>query len=109
MAVRFDLSRALLRGRYMIAVAEIEANGIPLDLERLRAIGDHWDDIVEALIADVDRDFQVYDGRSFHKDRWMAWCKANNISWPTTPRGAPELDKNTFREMAKIFPAVLPN
>ena len=51
------LGQALLRGRYMVAVARMEWNGTPIDpvaLERLRA---GWDAIKARLIADIDRDY----------------------------------------------------
>ena len=38
MAPAVDLPRALLRGRYMAAVARIERNGVPLDTELLRRL-----------------------------------------------------------------------
>lgn len=108
MAHLLDVPRALLRGTYMIAVARIEGDGIPLDAERLKAIHDHCQDIPGALISEVDKDFGVYDDGTFKADRWRAWCCARNISWPAHESGAPKLDGDTFRDMAKAHPAIQP-
>ena len=55
-----DLTRALLRGRYMAAAARMEANGIPVDVESLRLLRLHFVDIKKELIQSVDVDFGVY-------------------------------------------------
>ena len=46
-----DLPRALLRGRYMKAVARIETVGVPIDLPLLQHLRQRWDSIQDALIA----------------------------------------------------------
>ena len=65
-----DLPRALQRGRYMKAAARIETNGIPVDIASLTKLRDHWDDIQDELIATIDRDFGIYDGRTFKTHRF---------------------------------------
>jgi DNA polymerase I len=64
-----DLPRALLRGRYMSAAAKMERNGVPVDTETLALLRRHWTDIQDQLIADIDRDYGVFDGRTFKYDR----------------------------------------
>jgi hypothetical protein len=58
-----DLSRALLRGRYMGAAARMERNGVPIDTSALSRLGRHWSDIKDQLIAEIDTDYGVYEGR----------------------------------------------
>ena len=60
-----DLPRALQRGRYMRAAAIIEYTGVPIDVDTLNELRAHWDDIKEQLIADVDKDYGVFDGTTF--------------------------------------------
>ncbi len=55
-----DLPRALLRGRYLAAVARMEWEGVPLDTETFGRLRDGWEDIKGRLIATVDRDFGVF-------------------------------------------------
>ena len=100
--------RALLRGRYMVAAARMEHTGIPIDTESHRRLVNHWSDIQGRLIARIDADYHVFDGRTFKADRWAAWLAANEIPWPRLPSGALVLDDDTFREMARSYTAVAP-
>jgi hypothetical protein len=55
-----DLPRALLRGRYLAAVARMEAVGVPLDADALDALRRNWSGIKARLVAEVDRDYGVF-------------------------------------------------
>jgi hypothetical protein len=101
-----DLPRALLRGRYMMAAARMEWTGVPIDADLLARLRASWPEIQDRLIAEVDADFHVFDGRSFRAERWAAWLAEHSIPWPRLPSGALSLDKDTFREMGRSYPAV---
>ncbi|QDU22107.1 DNA polymerase [Urbifossiella limnaea] len=60
MAPRLDLSRALLRGRYMTAAARMEWTGVPIDAAALAALREHWSGIKERLVRVVDADYRVF-------------------------------------------------
>ena len=68
----------------------------------------HWSNIQERLIARIDADYHVFDGRTFKADRWAVWLAGNEIPWPRLPSGALALDDDTFREMARSHTAVAP-
>jgi DNA polymerase-1 len=70
MLPRIDLPRALLRGRYMAAAAAMEWNGIPIDVPTLELLRTYWTDIQDDLIAAIDVDYKVFEGRSFKYERW---------------------------------------
>ena len=108
MAPDIDLPRALLRGRYMTAVARMEWRGVPIDAEALASFRGNWQTVQERLIERIDKEFGIYDGRTFKADRWAGWLAANNIPWPRLPSGGLALDDDTFREMARTYPAVAP-
>ena len=108
MAPCLDLGRALLRGRYMSAVAAMEFNGVPVNTERLSQIIGAWDTIQDRLIARINPDYQVYDGRTFKLDRFEHYLTRNNIPWPRLSGGQLDLQDSTFREMARIYPIVAP-
>jgi hypothetical protein len=55
-----DLPRALLRGRYMAAVARMEWHGVPIDAEVLSRLRANWDAIRGRLIDAVDPYGEVY-------------------------------------------------
>ena len=79
MLPRIDLPHALLRGRFMKAAAAIEWNGTPIDAASLDLLRRHWNAIQDELIADVDRDYGVFEGRSFRLERWERWLIQNGI------------------------------
>src|SRR5215831_7630010 len=108
MLPRIDLPRALLRGRYMAAAARMERTGVPIDVETLERLKAHWHEIQDALIAAVDADYGVFEGRSFKADRWGRWLENNGIPWPRLDSGALDLSEDTFREMARLYPSVSP-
>ena len=103
-----DLPRALLRGRYMAASARMERNGVPIHVETLEQLRAHWSDIQDQLIADVDRDYGVYEGRTFKADRFAELLGRNNIPWPRLESGQLDLSDDTFREMGRAYPLVAP-
>ena len=101
MLPRIDWPRALLRGRYMAAASAMEHNGSPLDTERLALFRERWPDIQDDLIAEIDLDYHVYDGRTFKAERFAHWLAVNNISWPVLESGKLALNDDTFRQMAR--------
>jgi DNA polymerase I len=108
MLPRIDLQRALLRGRYMAAAATMEWNGVPIDALTLDLLREHWVGLQDDLIAMIDSDYGIYDGRTFKRDRWERYLAANNIPWPRLESGGLDLQDGTFREMAKSYPSVAP-
>ncbi|MGB5832079.1 MAG: DNA polymerase [Thiohalocapsa sp.] len=102
-----DVPRALLRGRYMNA-AQIEHNGIPLDVRTLARFREQWEAIQDRLIAEIDGDFGVYEGRSFKAVRFADYLIEHDIPWPRLVSGALDLKDDTFREFARAYPAIAP-
>ncbi|MFH1269022.1 MAG: hypothetical protein ABIK89_25125 [Planctomycetota bacterium] len=60
MLPRIDLPRALLRGRYMVAVAAMEWNGVPVDVVTLDTLRATWGAVKGRLVERIDADFDVY-------------------------------------------------
>jgi hypothetical protein len=108
MLPNIDLLRALLRGRYMGAVARIESNGIPVDAPLLRELESCWPDIQGRLIEKVDAPFRVFDGLTFKMDRFSRYLIENNIAWQHLESGKLDLKEQTFEEMAKAHPQLTP-
>jgi len=108
MLPKIDFPRAVLRGRYMRAIAAMEHNGIPLDTETLGMFRRNWAGIKDNLIKTVDAQYGVYDGNTFKQDRFAAYLIKNGIPWPTTACGRLATDDDTFRDQSKIYPQVSP-
>jgi hypothetical protein len=105
---RLDLPRALIRGRYMAAAAAMEHNGTPIDMPTLELLRRHWTDIKDDLIAAVDKDYGVYEGRTFKMSRFEALLERLGIPWPRLESGRLSLEDKVFRQIAKAYPVILP-
>jgi DNA polymerase I len=108
MLPQIDLLRAPFRGRYMKAAAAIEWNGVPIDTDTLALLREHWTDIQDQLINDIDADYGVFDGRTFKAERWERYLIEHGIPWPRLESGRLDLSDGVFRQMAKAHPQVSP-
>ena len=60
--------------------------GAPIDVPTLGLLREHWAGIQDRLIADIDANYGVFEGRTFKADRWGATrCPAP--VWPYTRDG----------------------
>jgi hypothetical protein len=99
---------ALLRGRYMVAAARIEATGIPIDVETHQNLVEYWEAIKNALVDRIDTGYGVYENGVFKRDRFAAFLVTKEIPWPRLPSGQLSLDDRTFRDMARAHPLIAP-
>mgnify|MGYP001807102681 CR=1 FL=1 len=60
MTPHLDLPLALIRGRYMAAVARMEWVGVPIDVTTLDQLRTGWDHIKAELVRRVDRQYGVF-------------------------------------------------
>ncbi len=108
MIPRIDLPRALLRGRYMAAVARMEQTGTPIDTKSLNLFRQTWGGIKQQLISEIDQEYGVFEGQSFRQERFAKWLIEQRMPWPRTPDGRLALDQETFRQQARKYPEVAP-
>src|SRR6516164_1859214 len=108
MEPNIDLPRELLRGRYMGAAATIEHNGVPIDTTTLELLREKWVSIQDQLIAAVDSQYHVYEGRTFKQERFAKYLEARGIPWPRLESGTLDLEDGTFRQMAKAHLEISP-
>ena len=81
--------QALLRGRYMAAVARMERTGVPIDVDILHRLRTNWGRIKADLVAAIDKDFGVYEGTTFKAGLFAGYLVDNGIAWPRTEIGPP--------------------
>jgi hypothetical protein len=105
---RATLGGALLRGRFTCAVAQVEWNGIPIDVATLTRLQRGWEVIKLDLITDIDRDYGVFTGTTFVAARFVDYLSRRKIPWPRLSSGELMLDDDTFRERAKSYPEIAP-
>lgn len=108
MAPTIDWPRALLRGRYITAVARMEATGIPVDASLLRRLTDRWEALKLGPIASVDEAYGVFEGATFKAARFAAYLARQQVAWPRLPSGALAMDHDTFSDMSKRWPTLRP-
>jgi len=108
MAPKIDWPRAMLRGRYMKAAAHMEHNGVPVDTYSLEILRKQWQSIQDQLIASVDKEYGVYEGRTFRLEKFEMYLSGQNIPWPRYASGRLDLTDDTFKEMARIYPQLGP-
>lgn len=101
-----DLQRALLRGRYMIALARMEFAGIPMDRQLLDQLNGHWDWLRDELIEELDVEYGVYEKGKFRLAHWEKWLEQQSIPWPRSEFGRLKLDDDTFKQVGKSYPEV---
>lgn len=107
-AEKIPLCYALLRGRFMAAVAHMEYYGVPIDVEKFDEVIDCWDIIKEELIFQMDKDYHVYDGTTFKVKWFHNYLVKQSIPWEYTPTGQPKTDQKFMEAKAKIFPQLKP-
>ncbi len=52
--------------------------------------------------------YGVFEGRTFKREKFSDWLIRNNIPWPRLELGTLDLQNDTFKETARIYPAVAP-
>jgi hypothetical protein len=97
------LGQALLRGRSMPSYAQIEANGISIDVEAFEPTSRHMKRIVTRFTKVIHRDYGVDGDVPFSV--WFAeYLARQEISWPKLKSGRLALDDETFKRKAEEHP-----
>ena len=108
MAGHIDYPRALLRGAFNVALADMESHGSPVDLATLRGLRNHWPAIKAELIREVDQAFGVFQNGVFREVLFETFLDREGISWPRLESGRLKLDEETFKKMAGIHTKLKP-
>jgi DNA polymerase I len=97
--------QSLVRGRYMLAVARMEYQGVPIDGHKLRQLQNNWDPLKLQLVGELD-EYEIYDGTVFKQKRFANFLQQKGWSWPHTRTGRLSLSDDTFRDMTIIHPEI---
>jgi hypothetical protein len=103
-----DWPRALFRGRYTVAVARMEAHGIPVDVETHQQLQKHRRAIRAELLEEAGATFGIYDEDEFDTSAFSAYLADQGIPWPRTRTGRLSTREETFEEMVTIHPQLRP-
>jgi hypothetical protein len=105
LASSIDLPRALMRGRYMGAVARIV--GLPIDVDYFAELQDAFEAIKLHYIVRDDT-LHLYEGTTFCEERLWKLIEARGWDWPRTPTGRYELKARTIGKQAARYPELKP-
>jgi hypothetical protein len=108
MVAGLDVERALLRGQYMVAVAEIERTGIPLNVPLLRLVTDRWGDIRAEVVRALQVQYGAFEGESFRASKFRQYLAAEGIRWPEDAGGRLLLNDEIVEEQALIHGQIAP-
>jgi len=109
MESKIDMPRALLRGRYVCAVAKMESNGVPIDTHLFKKLLDNWDGMRDRMIASIDKSYDVFEGATFKRRKFEQYLQREGIHWPVLKTsGALDLKDDTFKSMSTTFPQLQP-
>lgn len=90
----------------MAAAARIETNGIPISAHDFDRFKKCEKEMRRTMIKAVDANYGVYSGTKFDAKKWASWCQGKGIGWPLLKSGQMDLNRDTFKSMAKIHPSV---
>ena len=102
------LEHALLRGRYMGAVATMKHRGIPISASLLGRLTSAWEPIKAGLVDAIRAEYPIFDGTTLRHERFESWLIEHGIPWPRTETGRLSLADDTFRTMERAYPKVAP-
>lgn len=92
---------------YIKAISNVEGRGIPLDADLVGRFIGALGEIKKLLPSDVDPKGIVFDGTRFVENRFLDYVARLAIPWPFHESGSPDLQDETFRQMAKAYPREL--
>jgi DNA polymerase I-like protein with 3'-5' exonuclease and polymerase domains len=102
------LEHAINRGSYSMASGFMEYNGIPMDVDMLNKLQAHWPEVTESLIAEVAKEYPVFEGKTFKQALFADYLIEQGIAWPRTEKGSLALDRETFRQQVRQHPQLAP-
>jgi DNA polymerase I-like protein with 3'-5' exonuclease and polymerase domains len=81
--------------------------GVPLDAECLDDLQTHWDEIKESLVEESPEVREFYDGAKLKYAKLDEWIARHKLPWPRTISGRPATDKDTLKDLANRYPALV--
>ena len=103
-----QFAQALVRGRFVWSVSHVERKAIPIDVPMQRQWELKKGNLLLSLVAEVDRNYNIYEGITFKFDRFADYLSRQRIAWPKTPKGRLKTDDDTFKSMAIAHPILNP-
>ena len=81
MAPALDWPQALIRGRYGIAGARMEHNGVPINVPMWNCLRERWPDICGQLLDSVNASYGVFIDGHFSDQRFLDYLSRQGIAF----------------------------
>jgi hypothetical protein len=105
---QIDVPAALVRGRYMTAIAQQTHRGIPIDRKQVEAFKARRPSLRQELIEETPTAARFYHAGRFSEDLFINWTEDEEIGWPRYDDGSPVLEHDTLKRIADLEPRVAP-
>jgi hypothetical protein len=102
-----NIEEAFLRSEYVAALTDVSRNGIMMDVPVVKFMQSRWDPIKEHLTAEAHRQYGVFPEGKWSNDAAEQYLDDNHMldAWPPTEKtGRPAFDKDTLKEMCRLYP-----
>lgn len=102
------ISQAIFHGRAMGVCAQIEHNGIPVNLELYNDLDQHYEEVRQLEIVELVKVFDCYDGEKFSNKKFAAALEKEGLTdrWPKTEKGRFKTDDRTIYRFADLNAAI---
>jgi hypothetical protein len=108
METTIDWPAALIRGRYMTAVAQHTFKGIPVDVGRIESFKARRSELKQQLIDECAGARRFYPSGRFNRACFFEWADEEHIGMPRHPSGAPILERDTLKKVARLDSRIAP-
>jgi hypothetical protein len=97
--------QAVLRADFVLLCERMKRRGVPVWVEGLQSLLDHRAELRDRVIAEKDRWGFFDESGVFKNSRFISFLITLGLPWPRCEiSGRPALDRDTFREQAKVNP-----
>jgi len=102
------VSQAIFHGRSMGVCAQIEHNGIPVNLDLYNDFDKHYEEVRQLEIEELVKVFDCYEGEKFSNKKFAAAIEKEGLSerWPKTDKGRLKTDDRTVYRFAEMNKAI---
>ena len=102
------VSQAIFHGRSMGVCAQIEHNGIPVNLDLYNDFDKHYEEVRQLEIEELVKVFDCYEGEKFSNKKFAAAIEKEGLTerWPKTDKGRLKTDDRTIYRFAEMNKAI---
>jgi len=102
------LPGCLMWGRYMKAVMEMQATGIPLDRPSYELLHSRWPDVLSAITSNAHDQYGVFPNGRFSFGSFEKLIQQQGIPWERTESGRLNTRVDYLKRQGRVYPSIKP-